>query len=162
MPANSAQRTRYRWTKLHKPNWLSQWQRVCTQSTIFHLRYLKKNQVKNRWTRVVRTASNPVEVVMISQESTTKDVKRFGYDYQRWSPRGRPWFRGHIFKSLASKLQVLENCPVLGSRTTLFFERLKFRWKTPETSRKICEHLFCFAHLEHRRSQGEGVCPLPN
>ena len=43
---------------------------------------------------------------------------------QRWSPRG------HIFKSfaftLASQPQVLENCPVLGSRTALFFEWLKF------------------------------------
>ena len=38
----------------------------------------------------------------------------------------------------------------------LFFKQLKFRWKTPETSRKICEHLFCFPHLEHRRSQGGG------
>ena len=90
---------------------------------------------------------------------------------QRWSPRGRPWPRGrprgHILKSLAlaskvkslalaSKPQVLENWPVLGSRTALFFELLKFRWKTPETSQKICEHLFCLPHLEHRRSQGEG------
>ena len=47
--------------------------------------------------------------------------------YQRWSPRGRPWPRGrprgHILKSLAlaSKPQVLENWPVLGSRTPLFF-----------------------------------------
>ena len=93
----------------------------------------------------------------------------FCYFKQRWSPRGRP--RGHILKSLAlalaskvkslalalaSKPQVLENCPVLGSRTALFFEQLKFRWKTPETSQKICEHLFCFPRLEHRRSQGEG------
>ena len=45
---------------------------------------------------------------------------------QRWSPQGHPWPRGrprgHILKSLAlaSKTQVLENCPVLGSRTTLF------------------------------------------
>ena len=91
--------------------------------------------------------------------------------YQRWSPQGRPWPRGrprgHILKSLAlaskvkslalaSKPQVLENCPVLGSRTALFFEQLKFRWKTPETSQKIYEHLFCFPHLEHRRSQREG------
>ena len=44
---------------------------------------------------------------------------------QRWSPRGHPWPREHILKSLASKLQVLENCPVLGSRTALFFEALK-------------------------------------
>ena len=50
---------------------------------------------------------------------------------QRWSPRGRPWPRGHILKSLASKVkslalasrpQVLKNWPVLGSRTAVFFE----------------------------------------
>ena len=76
---------------------------------------------------------------------------------QRWSPRG------HILKSLASKVkslvskpQVLENCPVLGSRTALFFEQLKFRWKTPETSQKICEHRFCFPYLKHKRSQAGG------
>ena len=89
------------------------------------------------------------------------------YYNQRWSPRGRPWPRGHILKSLAlaskvkslalaSKPQVLENCPVLGSRTALLLEQLKFRWKTPETSQKICEPLLCFPRLEHRRSLGEG------
>ena len=59
--------------------------------------------------------------------------------YQRWSPRGCPWPRGrprgHNLKSLASKVkslalasrpQVLENWPVLGSRTAVFFELLKF------------------------------------
>ena len=87
---------------------------------------------------------------------------------QRWSPWRRPWPRGrpreYILKSLASKVQslaskpqVLENCPVLGSRTALFFDQLKFCWKTPETSRKICEYLFYFRLLEHRRSQGEGL-----
>ena len=51
---------------------------------------------------------------------------------QRWSPRGRPWPRGRprgqILKSLAlaSRPQVLENWPILGSRTALFFELLKF------------------------------------
>ena len=42
--------------------------------------------------------------------------------YQRWSP----W--GQILKSLAlaSRPQVLENWPVLGSRTAVFFELLKF------------------------------------
>ena len=49
---------------------------------------------------------------------------------QRWSPRGRPWPRGQILKSLAlalaSRPQVLENWPVLGSRTALFFGMLKF------------------------------------
>ena len=75
--------------------------------------------------------------------------------YQRWSPRERPWPRGrpreHILKSLAlalaSKPQVLENCPFLGWRIALFLEPLKFSRKTPETSRKICEDLF-FPHLE--------------
>ena len=63
--------------------------------------------------------------------------------HQRWSPRGRPWPRGRprgqILKSLAlalaskvkslalaSRPQVLENWPVLGSRTALFFGKLKF------------------------------------
>ena len=47
---------------------------------------------------------------------------------QRWSPGGRPWPRGHILKSLAlaSRPQVLESWPVLGSRAALFFELLKF------------------------------------
>ena len=63
------------------------------------------------------------------------------YNWQRWSPRGRLWPRGrpreHILKSLAlaskvkslalaSKPQVFENWPVLGSRTAVFFELLKF------------------------------------
>ena len=52
------------------------------------------------------------------------------YKIQRWSPRGRPWPRGQILKSLAlalaSRPQVLENWPVLGSRTALFFGKLKF------------------------------------
>ena len=59
------------------------------------------------------------------------------YSYQRWSPRGRPWPQGHILKflalaskvkslALASRPQVLENWPVLGSRTAVFFELLKF------------------------------------
>ena len=44
------------------------------------------------------------------------------YSCQMWSPRGRPWPRGHILKSLAlaSKPQVVENWPVLGSRTAVF------------------------------------------
>ena len=56
---------------------------------------------------------------------------------QRWSPRERPWPRGrpqgYILKSLAlaSKPQVFENCPVLRSRTALFFEWLKF-CRSPE------------------------------
>ena len=62
-----------------------------------------------------------------------------GHSPQRWSPRGRPWPRGQILKSLAlaskvkslalalaSRPQVLENWPVLGSRTALFFGKLKF------------------------------------
>ena len=51
------------------------------------------------------------------------------YHLQKWSPRG------HILKSLALKVkflalasrpQVLENCPVLSSRTAVFFALFKF------------------------------------
>ena len=90
--------------------------------------------------------------------------KRYDVIFQRRSPRGRFWprgrLRGHILKSLTLKPQVLKNCPVLGSRTALFFEPLKFCWKTPETSRKVCKYLFCFPQLEHRLGQ-TGLLP-PN
>ena len=87
------------------------------------------------------------------------------YTQQRWSPRGRPWPRGrprgHILKSLAlaskvkslaSSPQVLENWPVLGSRTALFFELLKFcgavekffgkRFFCGDRLKNFCEDLF--------------------
>ena len=50
---------------------------------------------------------------------------------QRWSPRGRPWPRGHILKSLAlawklkslaSKYKSLRKWPALGLRTAIFFD----------------------------------------
>ena len=58
------------------------------------------------------------------------------FSYLRWSPRG------HILKflALASKPQVLENCPVLGQH---YLESLKVCWKTRQTSRKTCKD-FCF------------------
>ena len=79
-----------------------------------------------------------------SKLSVHSNRSKFGFlviEWQRWSPRGRPWSRrrsrGHILKSLAlsskvkslalaSRPQVLENWPVLGSRTAVFFELLKF------------------------------------
>ena len=85
--------------------------------------------------------------------------------YQRWSPRGRPWPqgrpRGHILKSLAlaskvkslalaSRPQVLENWPVLGSRTALFFELFKILWKTffcGDRLKNFCEDLFFWRAL---------------
>ena len=64
--------------------------------------------------------------------------------YQRWSPRG------HILKSFtlasASKPQVLENCPVLGSRTALFFELLKF-CRSPEKNFKDLFRFFFWKTL---------------
>ena len=63
-----------------------------------------------------------------------------------WSPRGRPWPRGHMLKSLALvskvkslalKPQVLKNCPVLGSRTALFLT-LKILL---ENARNLAENL---------------------
>ena len=99
-----------------------------------------------------------VHIVLLSPDETFEQGRN-----QRWSPGGRPCPRGHILKSLASKVkslaskpQVFKNWLVLGSRTALFFEPLKFCWKTPETSRKICKHLFCLPQLEHRCSQRGG------
>ena len=93
---------------------------------------------------------------------------RFYYSGQRWSPRGRRWPRGRprgqILKSLAlaskvkslalaSRPQVFENWPVLGSRTAVFFELLKFREALEkffgkrffvETARKIFVKTFFF------------------
>ena len=43
-------------------------------------------------------------------------------------------------------------CPRLEDSTRTI--ELEFCCKTPETSRKICEYLFCFCLLEHKRSQG--------
>ena len=93
-------------------------------------------------------------------------LKKSKHTIQRWSPRGRPWPRGHILKSLAlaSKPQVLGlglGLEALGPRKlpcprledSPFFEPLKFCRKTPETLRKICKYLFYFAQLEHRLSQ---------
>ena len=63
---------------------------------------------------------------------------------QRWTPRG------HILKSLAlaSRPQVLENWPVLGSRTALFFERLKQFLENVffcgDCLKNFCEDLFFF------------------
>ena len=80
-------------------------------------------------------------------------IKIFIYNYQRWSPRGRPWPRGQILKSLAlaskvkslaSRPQVLENWPVLGSRTALFFELLKFCGAVE----KFLENVFLWRSLE--------------
>ena len=73
-------------------------------------------------------------------------------------PRGRP--RGQILKflvlalaskvkSLFSKPQIFKNCPVLSSRTALFFVPLKYCRKTPETSRKkLPGRFFCFPQLD--------------
>ena len=68
---------------------------------------------------------------------------------QWWSLRGRPWPRGHILKSLAlaAKPHVLENCP---ARTALFFEQLRFCWKTPETSQKTLQRPFLFSSFGNR------------
>ena len=69
----------------------------------------------------------------------SNSIVDYGNNHQRWSPRERPWPRGRPrgqilkslalaskVKSLASRPQVLENWPVLGSRTALFFGMLKF------------------------------------
>ena len=91
--------------------------------------------------------------LVLTRGGVLKDV--LGLEDMFWSPW--PW----SLKSLASKPEVLKNCPVLGSRTALFFEPLKFCWKMPETLRKICKYLFCFLQLQHWHSQTKAGLP-PN
>ena len=50
--------------------------------------------------------------------------------------------------------------PVLGSRTALFFEQLKFRWKMPKTLWKICKSLFCFGSIGVAKGGAWGPAPL--
>ena len=86
--------------------------------------------------------------------------------YQRWSPRGRPWPRGHILKSLALaskvkslalalKPQVLENCPVLSLRIALFFEQ--FVGKRQKLCRKFANSFFVFLTWSIGVAKGRGT-----
>ena len=74
-------------------------------------------------------------------------------DWQRWSPRERPWLRGHIFKSLAwtSNPQVLGLKP--SSPRKLPCPRLEDStiFCTVQNARNLAENLrrhFCFLPLE--------------
>ena len=71
--------------------------------------FLGQNKAKESFRSSSQAATCPPATIIVEAS------------YQRWSPRG------HILKSLAlaSKPQVLKNCPVLGSRTALFFELFK-------------------------------------
>ena len=77
-------------------------------------------------------------------------VETCNYGNQRWSPRGRPWPRGcprgHILKylALASKPQVLENCPVLGSKTALFLNSWNFVGKRQKPRGKFANTFVVF------------------
>ena len=61
-------------------------------------------------------------------------------NHQRWSPRGRP--REHILKP-----QVLENCPVLGSRKALFLNRWNFVGKRQKPCGKSAKNFFWFPQV---------------
>ena len=78
--------------------------------------------VRLHYARNVKIVKSQVQNTAFVQILRNKHIDIIGTidARQRWSPR-EP-----ILKSLASKPQVLENCPVLGSRTGLFFEWLKF------------------------------------
>ena len=71
--------------------------------------------------------------------------------------------RTHL-KFLASKPQDLENCPVLGSRTTLFFEPLKFVGKRQKPRRKFANTFFVFLNWSIGVAKEGGTrkpAPLP-
>ena len=69
-----------------------------------------------------------------------------------WPRRSSPWPRPRSLRS--SKIDMSS-----AQGQHYFFEQLKFCWKAPKTSRKICEYLFCFPQLEHWRRQGARAPP---
>ena len=72
----------------------------------------------------------------------SKTIYQSEVEFSRTSLASRTHFE--VF-GLGLEPQVLENCPVLGSRTALFFEPLKFCRKEPKTAQKIFEDLFLFS-----------------
>ena len=105
----------------------------------------KKKKKTAKWIREQTKLQDIFKTIL--KWSCAGHIMRTNGNRQRWSPRGRPWPRGRprgrprgqILKSLAlalaskvksmalaSRPQVLENWPVLGSRTALFFGKLKF------------------------------------
>ena len=84
-------------------------------------------------------------------------ISKTNFNYQRWSTRGRPWPqgcpRGHILKSLASKVKSLAftskpqffgNCPVLGRKLHYFLKRPSFAGKRQKPCGIFAETFFCF------------------
>ena len=124
----------------------------------------KKNKRKNRWTLVVRTAigypyykGSPcvtteiitdkfdvlrgrLQVVMISQESTTKDVKLVGYD-----------FRGHTRGTLV--VGIAYGCPYY--KGSAIFSLVFFFFFLSTTSEKSFIPYKCSAAVQALK-----VCPV--
>ena len=74
-----------------------------------------------------------------------------------WSPWLWPWPRSLKSSKIALSCAWGQHC---------FFKPLKFCWKTPETSRKICEDLFVFLNwsigvVKGRGRPGNSFPPLP-
>ena len=137
-----------------KPRWNLGCQNARRRKRVLERAFWKNKSLENK-SKFYAACKQANKVYGIEREKYFKEKLAY---YQRWSPRRRTG--GHILKSLvlaskfkslalATKPLVLENCPVLGSRTALFFEPSKFSWKTPKTSRKICEAFFCFSQLKN-------------
>ena len=65
-----------------------------------------------------------MSLVRVSMQTST-DIRIPAFQQERWSPRGRPWPRGHILKSLALNPTSPRKYSVLGSRAALFFDWMK-------------------------------------
>ena len=104
-----------------------------------------------------QSVNNSGWVEVAANLSITLYISDFCCRHQRWSPRGqilKSLALASKVKSLASRPQVLENWPVFGSRTALFFELLKFcgalekffgkRFFCAYRLKNFCEDLFFF------------------
>ena len=113
--------------------------KICDQLSTWPLLLPNKDYIESRI--FFRFRQNRFQYVLFDYRYDQRVSGFIFCEDQRWSPRGRPWPRGRprgqILKTLAlaskvkslalaSRPQVLENWPVLGSRTALFFGKLKF------------------------------------
>ena len=96
----------------------------------------------------------------------TNYMKDLWSNLQRWSPRGRPWLQGVLDDTFSSPWpwpRSLKSSKIAlsSARGQHYFLTVKICCKTPQASRKICDHLFCFSLFEHWRSQGRQGARAP-
>ena len=94
------------------------------QRTFKRIKKLSKRLASKKYLECLSLIANRKQLPYKVHHRFSQSIRGGVLEDTFWSPLS-------LVKSLASKPQVLKNCPVLGSRTALFFESLKF-CRSPE------------------------------